>query len=209
MMWRFEGLAFYHDRFVTLADQLVDATKLLAHLVGGTVSGDTATTMGHRIVETSGQQLHDIVDHVDRRLITPYASDELHTLATEFDRTIRETIEITHLLTNTARAKPSVVETDLRSLVVGMQSLASNAQECITALENPSRVPNAANSLAAQSEQGGEATEAALAHLFANPLDPTDVLWWKDVYERCARVLKHGTQIAHTVRALALKTHDH
>ena len=208
MFWRLERTATYHQRFTALAGCFVSATDLLAQVTHQPATARTVLDASHRIKQESERLTHEIVEHVDRRLVTPFASDELHTLAVQLDQATRQVSEVAHHVAMAPRAVPSVVLGDLPAVVAMMQTLAGTVHHSIDALETPKIVPSAANDLAARAEHGVDDIETALAHLLTSECNPMDILWWKDVYDRLARAIKQGNAIAQAVRALAQKQHD-
>ena len=190
-----EGLAAHVTAGASLLEELFAAPDRASVLIGEV-----------KMVEHEADAIAlEIVQSIDRSFITPYDREDIHMLATKLDNVvdlINETAQRIGLF-HISRVQPAA-----RELAETVRIAGGHLDAAVHLMRSGTTQGAFAGHIAqikVQEERGDALYQDAVGTLFAAPIDPLDLIKWKDIYDRLEDATDECQHAAQVVQSVALK----
>ena len=190
-----EGLASHVTAAASLLEDLFAAPDRASALIGEV-----------RMVEHEADAIAlEIVQRIDRSFITPFDREDIHMLATKLDNVvdlINETAQRIGLF-HITHVQPAA-----RGLAETVRIAGGHLEGAVHLMRTGTTQGAFADHIAqikVQEERGDAVYQDAVGALFATPVDPLELIKWKDIYDRLEDATDECQHAAQVVQSVALK----
>jgi predicted phosphate transport protein (TIGR00153 family) len=201
----FPKSANFYVFFESMAQNIVDAAKLLNEMVGNPVRiielADQIKNLEHQADET----VHGVMNLLDTVFITPFDREDIHVLVSRLD----------DVIDHIDGAAKHMVLYEVKTLPEGMTPLAALLEKaCMavhTAVHKFKDLKRTTATIAAVIEinriedEGDAAMRAGMGRLFKDGLDALDVIKLKDIYEDIENAIDRCEDVANVIEGVILK----
>jgi uncharacterized protein Yka (UPF0111/DUF47 family) len=192
----------YFDRFNDMAQRIHESARILNTFFGGEAPVAMVADQVKRLEHECDEISHEILRGIDRTFITPIDREDVHQLAVRLD-------DVIDLIDGTVRrlvlfkiTKPTPVSRKLSETIV---EITKEMVEAVAALRRQKGVVEHCIRMKQLENQGDVAYHEAVASLFAEQIDPIEVIKWKDIYENMERCIDMAEAVAHVLESVVLK----
>ena len=190
-----EGLASHVTAAASLLEDLFAVPDRASALIGEV-----------KMVEYEADAIAlEIVTRIDRSFITPFDREDIHMLATKLDNVvdlINETAQRIGLF-HITQVQPAA-----RGLAETVRIAGGHLEGAVHLMRTGAAQGAFADHIAqikVQEERGDAVYQDAVGALFAAPMDPLEVIKWKDIYDRLEDATDECQHAAQVVQSVALK----
>jgi uncharacterized protein Yka (UPF0111/DUF47 family) len=192
----------FFELFNNLATRMQAAAKLLDQMFAEPQRLDFHVNAIKTVEHEADQITHDIRGRIDKSFVTPIDREDIHRLAQALDNVI-------DLIDGTARraAMFRIRETrdPARSLTGLIIRAVDHIQQATLAIRQGKVVEERSRAVKKLEEEGDAIYHEAMGELFDNPMDPIEVMKWKELYDTLERALDECQAVANVLEAISIK----
>jgi len=192
----------YFERFSDMARRIHESARILNKFFGGEAPVATVADQIKRLEHECDEISHEILRGIDRTFITPIDREDIHQLAVRLD-------DVIDLIDGTVRriglfkiSEPTPVSRKLSDTIV---QITGEMVEAVAALHAQKGVIQHCIRMKQLENQGDVAYQEAIGSLFAQEIDPIELIKWKDIYENMEGCIDQCEAVAHVLESVVLK----
>jgi uncharacterized protein len=192
----------YFERFTDMARRIHNSARILDSFFGGEAPVATVADQVKRLEHECDEISHEILRGIDRTFITPIDREDIHQLAVRLD-------DVIDLIDGTVRrlglfkiTKPTPVSRKLSETIV---QITGEMVEAVSDLQGQKGVIAHCIRMKQLENQGDVAYQEAIGSLFAQQMDPIELIKWKDIYENMEGCIDQCEAVAHVLESVVLK----
>ena len=192
----------YFERFNDMARRIHESARILNSFFGGETPVAAVADQIKRLEHECDEISHEILRGIDRTFITPIDREDIHQLAVRLD-------DVIDLIDGTVRriglfkiSQPTPVSRKLSDTIV---QITGEMVEAVSALRTQKGVIQHCIRMKRLENQGDVAYQEAIGSLFAEEIDPIELIKWKDIYENMEGCIDQCEAVAHVLESVVLK----
>ncbi|HJW14585.1 MAG TPA: DUF47 family protein [Thermoanaerobaculia bacterium] len=192
----------YFDRFSDMARRIHESARILNRFFQGEAPVATVADQVKRLEHECDEISHEILHGIDRTFITPIDREDIHQLAVRLDDVIDIIDGTVRRLSLFKISEPTPVSRKLSATIV---EITGEMVEAVSALQGQKGVIAHCIRMKQLENQGDVAYHEAIASLFAQQIDPVEIIKWKDIYENMEGCIDQAEAVAHVLESVILK----
>jgi len=192
----------FFDMFVEDAQNVLAGARLLEEMFRSYDQRERIASQ-LRDLERKGDGIsHDIGQRLEKTFVTPFDREDIHQLITRLDDVldfIEEVADTCILFKIEAPSPTTLAQTEI---------VVKQAEEIVRALEKLKGFKGVAPhwiEIHRLENEGDRVVRHAMAELFANGIDPIEVIRWKDVYALLEDTIDAGEDVANVIERIVVK----
>ena len=192
----------FFDMFVEDAQNVLAGARLLEEMFRSYDQRERIASQ-LRDLERKGDGIsHDIGQKLEKTFVTPFDREDIHQLITRLDDVldfIEEVADTCILFKIEAPSPTTLAQTEI---------VVKQAEEIVRALEKLKGFKGVAPhwiEIHRLENEGDRVVRHAMAELFANGIDPIEVIRWKDVYALLEDTIDAGEDVANVIERIVVK----
>lgn len=192
----------FFDLFNDAADNILRAARMLQALLDDYHDVERQAEAIKALEERGDEITHAIIDRLNRTFVTPFDREDILELAKQLDNVLdwieaaaaRLAVYRVVAPTPEARELAHIIASTCEALVDAVRHLRSLPQ-----IDGPIREINRLENLADRVQRN------AIARLFADSIDPVDVIKWKEIYDTLEEATDQAEDAANVLEGIRTK----
>ncbi len=196
------GHNVFFDLLQQAAENAVEAAVVLHELL---VAFPDRAELVDRIAELEGRGddvVHEVMDRVNRELVTPIEDDDLFTLVSALDDVVDFVDDVAAHLALYSVEAPMIQAQALANVLVDATRELAQAVRLTSRFRDISAHVDAVHRL---ENEGDRLARDAVASLFEEGIDPMVVIRWKDIFEWLEDAIDATKRTAYALQSVVIK----
>src|SRR5438034_10614525 len=193
----------FFDLFVAVATRNIEAAQHLQDLFAAPPDRRVAHVEAIKRLEHEADQVtHEIVNRLDRTIITPLDREDIHQLASDLD-------DVMDAMDGTARRaqifRLGAAPQGVLRLVDVLERMMGVLAEAVSRLKKGNDVIKYCVEAKQLEEEGDSIYHEALGQLFEKERDAIELIKWKEIYDNLEGTLDQAEDVANVVESITIK----
>ncbi len=189
----------FFDLFNQAAQNILLAARALKELLDDYRDVERRAEAIKALEEKGDEIIHTIIDRLNRTFVTPLDREDILNLAKQLDNVLDwvEACAARMAIYRIPHATPEAQE--LAHIIV---NICEAIVEGVGSLRRLDRVDGVVQEINRLENLADRVQRDAIAKLFAEPMDPIDVIKWKEIYESLEEATDQGEDVANALESI-------
>ena len=193
-----------HD-FFRMFSEFAANLEAAAHLLVRFMNGGDQKSLAAAILEhehVGDKIVHDIIQKLNQSFITPIDREDIYHLVANMDDVLDE-IEAAATAMVLYKAGEPTPQAQAQAEVISKAT--ELLRVCIDGLAKPKGLDQHIIAINSLENEGDRILREAIAGLFSEPIDPIEVIKWKDIYEALEAAIDTCEHTANVIETIVIK----
>ena len=195
----------FFDMFVELSELTVKTSKLLINFANDLSNPEEKFNEIKNYEHNGDMLVHKIFEELNNSFITPIDREDIHLIAKNLDDVI-DCIEVTasrFVMFNIKSVNEHVIE--VCNLTIKAVEEVNKLMNELKAVKKSKKLSDAIIEINRIEDEGDHLYRKAVRELFDGNTNATDVIIWKEVYEKLEMILNATEDVANIVEGVVMK----